>query len=361
MIMLFKTRLTFGKISKQVLPLSFLCLGFAQALPLNDETLAKLPANSTIGVFSATFDPLTKGHLGIIEAALSSGNFSHILVIPTDPSVLKPDALKTEDRYALVEAAFKDHPQILYAQIDKLKSSNKTAEAINYLRDKKFSTMGVVLLPDLQGLIGPIKRIAISNRLPVDSWLVVAETEKDYQNFPLTYLFRNRKPLIHPIPESSSIVRKYFMEQRPDLSKVSDEDLPVLRSVAQFIIDHDLYLKDLKVKAPKNEQQSLREISTSADLKEVLAIKDKLVVVKFFAPWCPFCQAIKELYVQNAKDLKDKAHFVELDVDKFDDKPYLKTFNIEGIPTLLFFKNGVLVKRIEGLKSNQILEVLKTL
>lgn len=238
--------------AKLVWALFFLHFGLAQAVPLNDETLASLPANSTIGVFSATFDPLTKGHMGIIEAALSSGHFSHILVIPADPNILKPDALKIEDRYALVENAFKDHPRVLYAQIDKLKSSNRTADAINQLRNKKFSTMGVVLLPDLQGLLGPIKRIAIGNRLPVDNWLVVAETEDDYQKFPFTFIFRKRAPLIHSIPPSSSIVRKYFEEQRPDLKNVTDEELPVPRSVAQFIIEHNLYLKDPEAGHAKN-------------------------------------------------------------------------------------------------------------
>ena len=66
--------------------------------------------------------------------------------------------------------------------------------------------------------------------------------------------------------------------------------------------------------------------------------KEKLVMVKFFAPWCGHCQAMAEDFKTAATELKGKA--VLADVDATTEEELAKKFNIDGFPTLKVFANG---------------------
>ena len=61
-------------------------------------------------------------------------------------------------------------------------------------------------------------------------------------------------------------------------------------------------------------------------------------VVRFSAPWCPPCQASEEMF--------------SLFVERLDQAPVLTTkYEIWGLPSVLIFHEGQLVKRIPGVKS----------
>lgn len=223
-----------------------------KAIPLNEQNIKALEPGSTVGVFSATFDPLTYDHMKLIDAALASGHFSHILVTPVDFNLLKLGATYIQLRKAFVEAAYQDHKRVFY-------SAKNTKNAIWFLRSKGFNTMSMVLLPDLKGMIGPLKRIGIGLKQPVDCWLVVAETEKQFKNFPFTAIFTDRTLLEHPIPPSSSDVRKFFRKKRPALEYLAELDaakkLPVPASIAKIILDHDLYYPKVGEFLPSEEKE----------------------------------------------------------------------------------------------------------
>jgi len=72
------------------------------------------------------------------------------------------------------------------------------------------------------------------------------------------------------------------------------------------------------------------------------AIKEnEFILVEFYAPWCGHCQALEPEYAQAAKDLAEKKSTVKLaKVDATAEKETGTKFNIEGFPTLKFFKNG---------------------
>lgn len=66
--------------------------------------------------------------------------------------------------------------------------------------------------------------------------------------------------------------------------------------------------------------------------------KEKLVFVKFFAPWCGHCQAMAEDFKKVAAELKGKA--VLGDVDATVEEDLAKKYNIDGFPTLKLFADG---------------------
>ncbi len=71
------------------------------------------------------------------------------------------------------------------------------------------------------------------------------------------------------------------------------------------------------------------------------------VVVDFYATWCGPCKILSPRLDKLAGSFTNEIKFAKVNVDE---APNLsQRFNIQGIPTLLFFKNGKVVDRIVGL------------
>lgn len=76
---------------------------------------------------------------------------------------------------------------------------------------------------------------------------------------------------------------------------------------------------------------------TKDNFDDVIA-KEKLVLVKFFAPWCGHCQAMAEDFKSAATELKGQA--VLGDVDATVEEELAKKYNVDGFPTLKVFADG---------------------
>ncbi|MFQ6013413.1 MAG: thioredoxin [Thermoplasmata archaeon] len=80
------------------------------------------------------------------------------------------------------------------------------------------------------------------------------------------------------------------------------------------------------------------------ELEELVQAKGG-VVVDFWAPWCQPCKFVSPI-VERLAGRYDGVAFVKVNID---DNPDTATkYQIMGIPTLLFFKNGDLADRIVG-------------
>ncbi|MBE9055175.1 thioredoxin [Sphaerospermopsis sp. LEGE 08334] len=80
--------------------------------------------------------------------------------------------------------------------------------------------------------------------------------------------------------------------------------------------------------------------------EEMLSGSDVPVLVDFYAEWCGPCQMMGPILEQVNAQLKDCLRIVKIDTEKY--TQLATQYQIEALPTLVLFKNGQPVDRIEG-------------
>ncbi len=99
---------------------------------------------------------------------------------------------------------------------------------------------------------------------------------------------------------------------------------------------------------------------TTKNFKAIVLDQEQPVVVDVWADWCGPCKMLAPQFRAAAEELKGKARFVKLDADK--NQKLVRKYQVMGLPTLLFFKDGQLVDRSTGVTSkNAILKRVKPL
>jgi len=83
---------------------------------------------------------------------------------------------------------------------------------------------------------------------------------------------------------------------------------------------------------------------------------DKLVVVDFFATWCPPCVQISPTFANFSEKYPD-AIFLKVDVDQSAD--ISEDAGIRCMPTFHFIKNGKSIAQIEGADEDLVEENIK--
>lgn len=93
--------------------------------------------------------------------------------------------------------------------------------------------------------------------------------------------------------------------------------------------------------------------------EEMLSGSDLPVLVDFYADWCGPCQMMATILQQVNTQLKDRIRIVKIDTEKYTE--LATQYQIAALPTLVLFKQGQPVERIEGVvQAPQLVQHLQT-
>jgi thioredoxin 1 len=88
----------------------------------------------------------------------------------------------------------------------------------------------------------------------------------------------------------------------------------------------------------------MSKTDVDSGLDRILKSKDKIFVL-FYASWCPFSQRFLPMFEKFAEEKTQSCIRV-----KTDDKVTLcEEYSIDVVPTVIFFKNGKVARRLDGL------------
>jgi thioredoxin len=80
--------------------------------------------------------------------------------------------------------------------------------------------------------------------------------------------------------------------------------------------------------------------------EEMLSDSDVPVLVDFYADWCGPCQMMVPILEKVNLELKDRLRIVKIDTEKYTE--LASQYGIAALPTLVLFKQGKPVDKIEG-------------
>lgn len=81
---------------------------------------------------------------------------------------------------------------------------------------------------------------------------------------------------------------------------------------------------------------------------------DKLVLVDFYADWCGPCKMMAPVIKQFAAEMGDRLRVLKVDVDR--NQAVAIEYQIQGVPTLILFRNGQVLWRQAGVVSGALLK-----
>ena len=83
------------------------------------------------------------------------------------------------------------------------------------------------------------------------------------------------------------------------------------------------------------------------------SVEDGVWVIDFYAEWCQPCKVVVPM-LKSLESSFPNVNFATVNVD--DNNELANTYKISGVPTILFFKDGVPIDRQVGISSEESLK-----
>jgi len=95
------------------------------------------------------------------------------------------------------------------------------------------------------------------------------------------------------------------------------------------------------------------KILTLSDSNFQHQIKNKVVLVDFWASWCAPCRMMAPVLNEIAGELSGNSHVGKVNIEQY--QSLAKKYKVRSIPTLILLKNGTEINRFVGIKSKDFL------
>jgi protein disulfide-isomerase len=178
--------------------------------------------------------------------------------------------------------------------------------------------------------------------------------------FPTTVLFKDGKNFEsttgqRTIEQLSEILERGLEAEKPgsrpsslNLPEVGDQVAPKTANAANEVAKKGTDASsDLQADAPANKPKTPKAAAnldglsvslTAETFQKYVTLSQDPWFIKFYAPWCPHCQAMQATWLQLAKTMRGKLNIGEVNCDK--EKRLCKDVRAKAFPTMLFFKGG---------------------
>lgn len=94
--------------------------------------------------------------------------------------------------------------------------------------------------------------------------------------------------------------------------------------------------------------------TTDAEFENTVLKSSTPVVVDFWAPWCQPCRMIAPVLENLAGEYADKITIAKVNTDE--NSQWANTYGVQGIPTLLFIKDGQVKDTIVGVVAASVIK-----
>ena len=87
--------------------------------------------------------------------------------------------------------------------------------------------------------------------------------------------------------------------------------------------------------------------------------KNSLVLIDFSAAWCGPCQMLAPILKEVKDEMGEKLSIIKIDIDK--NQAVASKFHVQGVPTLILYKDGNQVWRQSGLQpKHELLKIINS-